>query len=175
MTAAPAPDRDLVVEARPIRTARIANVAAAVAFCVFVVVALVMRRFNAGATFGVEDQIFTVIVGVIVAGGLHLPARPRLRADRAAVRMRSYVGNWRTIPWDAVVAVEFPSSVRFAQLRLPGEERLAIYAVQRADREHAIATMRGLRTLFAETHPRPVPPQSTPPEQPADPVRPDAE
>lgn len=178
MTAAPAPDRELVVEARPIRTARIANVAAAVALCVFVVVALVMRRFNAGATFGVEDQIFTVIVGVIVAGGLHLPARPRLRADRAAVRMRSYVGNWRTIPWDAVVAVEFPSSVRFAQLRLPGEERLAIYAVQRADREHAVATMRGLRTLFAETHPRPPSPQPaqpTPPRQPADPARPDAE
>lgn len=180
MTAPPAPDREIVVEARPIRTARIANVAAAVAFVVFVVVALVMRRFNAGASFGVEDQVFTVIVGALVAGGLHLPARPRLRADRAAVRMRSYLGNWRTIPWDAVVAVEFPSSVRFAQLRLPGEERLAIYAVQRADREQAVATMRALRSLFAETHRRPVPPQPpqpqpAPSQHPADSARPDAE
>jgi hypothetical protein len=67
--------------------------------------------------------------------------------------MRSYVGNWRTIPWDAVVAVEFPSNVRFARLRLPAEETLAIYAVQRMDREHAVEAMRGLRTLFAATHP----------------------
>ena len=175
MSAPSAPDPDLVVEARPIRTARIANIAAAVAFCVFVVVAVVMKRYNAGASFDLKSQIFTVIVGAIVAGGLHLPARPRLRADRTAVRMRSYLGNWRTIPWEAVVAVEFPSSVRFAQLRLPGEERLAIYAVQRADQEYAVAAMRGLRALFAVTHPPRVPPQQEAPSRPAEPSRPDAE
>jgi hypothetical protein len=144
---------DLVVTAKPIRTGRIANASAAFALIVFVVVALVMRRDNAGAYFGQTDQIFTVVIGLIVAGGLRLPARPRVRADLGGVHMRSYVGNWRTIPWDAVVAVEFPSNVRFARLRLPAEETLAIYAVQRMDREHAVEAMRGLRTLFAATHP----------------------
>jgi hypothetical protein len=67
--------------------------------------------------------------------------------------MRSYLGDWRSVPWDAVVAVEFPSNVRFARLVLPGDETLALYAVQRVDREAAVETMRGLRRLFAATHP----------------------
>jgi PH (Pleckstrin Homology) domain-containing protein len=141
-----------IVTARPIRTARYANAAALVAFGVFVAVALLMRTDNAGATFGWKDQVFTVVIGAIVAGGLRLPARPRLRADAQAVHARSYVGNWRTVPWDAVVAVEFPSNVRFARLVLPADETLALYAVQRMDREQAVETMRGLRRLFAASH-----------------------
>lgn len=144
---------EVVVLAKPIMTGRIANASAAFALVVFIVVALVMRGDNAGAYFGHTDQIFTVVVGLIVAGGLRLPARPRLRADAAGVHLRGYVGNWRTIPWDAVVAVEFPSKVRFARLRLPAEETLAIYAVQRMDRGYAVEAMRGLRALFAATHP----------------------
>jgi hypothetical protein len=93
------------------------------------------------------------VIGAIAAAGLHLPARPRLRADREAVHMRGYVGAWRTVPWEIVVAVEFPSNVRFARLVLPGDETLALYAVQRADRERAVETMRALRRLFAAAHP----------------------
>jgi Bacterial PH domain len=137
------------MRARPIRTARIANAAAVVALVVFVIAALLQRRDNAGAYFGRTDQVFTVIIGLVVAGGLHLPARPRMTADREAVRTRGYLGNWRTIPWAAIVAVEFPSNVRFARLRLPGEETLAVYAIQRMDRDHAVAAMRDLRALFA--------------------------
>jgi Bacterial PH domain len=142
-----------VIEARPVKAGRIANAVAAVVFAVFVVIAIVMPHANAGASFGWKDQVFTVVVGAIVAGGLHLPARPRLRADADAVHMRSFVGNWRTVPWEAVVAVEFPSNVRFARLVLPADETLALYAVQRLDRERAVETMRGLRRLFAATHP----------------------
>jgi hypothetical protein len=143
----------LEITARPIKTGKIANASAAVGLLVFIVVALLMKRDNAGAIFGYKDQIFTVVIGLIVAGGLRLPARPRLRADLDAVYTRGYVGNWRTIPWAAVVAVEFPSNVRFARLRLPADETLAIYAVQRMDREDAVVAMRGLRALFAITHP----------------------
>lgn len=146
-------ESDLSVAARPIKTARIANASALLALIVFVVVALVMKRESAGAYFGQSDQIFTVIIGLIVAGGLRLPARPRMRADTFAVYTRGYIGNWRTIPWEAVVAVEFPKSTRFAQLRLPAEERLAVYAVQRIDGPYAVDTMRKLRALFAATHP----------------------
>jgi Bacterial PH domain len=142
-----------VVAARPQTAGRIANITAAVVFVIFVVIAIVMPHANAGATFGWKDQVFTVVVGAVVAGGLRLPARPRLHADRTAVHMRSFLGNWRTIPWEAVVAVEFPSNVRFARIVLPGDETLALYAVQRLDREQAVVTMQGLRRLFAVTHP----------------------
>ncbi len=142
-----------VVTAKPIMTARVANGVAAFALVVFILTAIFMRQANAGASFGVKDQIFTVVVGLVVAGGLRLPARPRLRADAETVQLRGYVGNWRTIPWSAVVAVEFPRSVRFARLVLPGDETLAIYAVQRVDRDYAVEKMRALRQLFAATHP----------------------
>jgi hypothetical protein len=142
-----------VVSARPHRTRTIANAAAAFVFAVFVVVALVMRTDNAGASFGAKDQIFTVVIGLVVAGGVRLPARPRMRADHDAVHLRSYLGTWRTVPWAAVRAVEFPSNARFARLVLPADEILAIYAVQRADRQLAVDTMRALRALFAQTHP----------------------
>lgn len=138
-----------VVESRPVLVGKIADTAAVVVFATFVVIAVVMRHANAGASFGWKDQTFTVVLGAIVAGGLHLPARPRLRADAEAVRMRSYLGNWRTIPWDVVVGVEFPSNVRFARLVLPGDEALALYAVQRLDGERAVRTMQALRRLFA--------------------------
>jgi hypothetical protein len=141
------------VTARPVKTARIANAVAAIVFAVFVVIAIVMPHANAGASFGWKDQVFTVVIGAIIAGGLRLPARPRLRADREAVHMRSYLGNWRTVPWEVVVGVEFPANVRFARLVLPGDEILALYAVQRADRERAVETMQGLRRLFAATRP----------------------
>ena len=147
------PPEGPVVTARPIRSARIADAVAVFVFLVFVFVAFVMRRDNAGATFVRSDQIFTVILGVLAASGFHLLTRPRLFADRTAVRLRSFAGSWRVVPWEAVVAVEFPTSVRFARLRLPGEETLAIYAVQRLDRAEAVAAMRGLRELFALTHP----------------------
>jgi hypothetical protein len=141
------------VEARPRLMSRIGWCSAAFVLVVFVVVALLMKRDNAGATFGDKDQIATVVVGVILAGLLIMPTRPRLYADAEQVRLRAFLGGWRTVPWDLVVRVEFPSTVRFARLVLPGDETLAIYAVQRMDKEYAVEAMRGLRRLFAATHP----------------------
>ena len=49
----------------------------------------------------------------------------------------------------------FPSVATGATLtegRLAGEETLAIYAIQRMDREYAVEAMRTLRALFAATH-----------------------
>jgi hypothetical protein len=51
--------------------------------------------------------------------------------------------------------VEFPRNVRFARVVLPGDETLALYAVQRLDKERAVEVMRQLRVLFAATHPEP--------------------
>ncbi len=142
-----------VVEARPLVTSRIAWVSAAVVLAVFVVTALVMKRANAGADFTDKDQVATVVIGVVLAGLCIMPTRPRLRADVHSVRLRSFLGGWREVPWDVIVRVDFPSKLRFARLVLPGEEALAIYAVQRPDKERAVETMRQLRALWRATHP----------------------
>ena len=153
MTDADAQSKPLVVTARPIRSARIANVCAVLVVILFVIIAIVEPHDNAGATFHWRDQVFTGVLGVIIAAGLHLLARPRLRADAQGIRFRGYAGNYRTISWDVVIGVEFPSNARFARIVFPGDEFYALYAVQRADREAAVQAMRGLRKLFAQTHP----------------------
>lgn len=142
-----------VVKAQPIRSARIAWASAAFVLVVFVVTALVMKRYNAGADFNGKDQVGTVVVGVVLAGLLIMPTRPRLVADEESVRLRAFLGGWRVVPWDLIVAVRFPSKVRFAQLVLPAEETLAIYAIQRMDKQYAIDAMQQLRELFAVAHP----------------------
>ena len=74
---------------------------------------------------------------MILAGLLLMPTRPRLHADAEAVRLRGFLGGWRTVPWDVVRRGRVPGKVRFARLVLPGDETLAIYAVQRLDKEQA--------------------------------------
>ena len=144
---------DGVVRARPIVMSRVGYISAAVVLVAFVAVAIVMPHANAGAHFGVKDQAATAVIGLILAGLLFMLTRPRLEADLSSIRMRSFLGSWRTVPWDVVVAVEFPSNVRFARVRLPAEEAFALYAVQRVDREQAVEVMRRLRALFDATHP----------------------
>ncbi len=138
-----------VVRARPVIMARIGWSLAAFSLVVFVIVALLMRRDNAGAHFGPKDQIGTVVLGLLVAAGFWLLTRPRLVADDASVRLRSFAGNYRTVPWEMILAVEFPSKVRFARLVLPADESFAIYAIQRLDGERAVQAMRALRALHA--------------------------
>jgi hypothetical protein len=141
------------VTSRPVVMARIGYAGAVSVFAIFLVTAIVMPHANAGAHFGVKDQIGTATIGVILGGLFLTLTRPRLRADHEAVRLRAFLGGWRVVPWDVIVGVEFPSRVRFARIVLPGEETLAIYAVQRLDRDRAVAVMRDLRALFATTRP----------------------
>ncbi|HSY14471.1 MAG TPA: PH domain-containing protein [Jatrophihabitantaceae bacterium] len=143
----------LTVTARPVLLTKIARVTAAVVFLIFLVISVVMTRANAGVSFGPKDQVGTGVLGVLIAAAILLLARPRLVADAASVRIRSFAGSYRTIPWSVIVGVEFPSKVNFARLVLPGDETLALYAVQRIDKELAVEVMRGLRVLFAQTHP----------------------
>jgi Bacterial PH domain len=138
-----------VVEAQPVVTSRIGYALAVVVFASFVVVALVMRRANDGVPFTYKDQWGTAFVGLVLAGLCLMPTRPRLHADREAIRTRAFLGGWRTIPWSAVVRLDFPRNVRFARVVLPAEEAMAIYAVQRWDGQRAVVAMRGLRALLA--------------------------
>ena len=144
---------DEVVTARPQVMTRIGWACAAFVFGTFVVIALVMKHANAGASFGDKDQVATAVIGFILAGLFVMLTRPALVADAEAVRLRSFLGGYRVVPWELVQRVEFPSNVRFARLVLPGEETLAIYAIQRLDREYAVEAMRGLRRLHAASRP----------------------
>jgi hypothetical protein len=142
---------DLVVTSRPIKAARIAFISAGVVFVVFLVVAVVMPHANAGAHFSWKDQVSTGVIGVVLAGLILVFTRPRMRADADGVHIRNHWGPYKTIPWDVIVAVEFPKGRRFARLVLPADETIALFAVQRADRERSVAVMRDLRELLAQS------------------------
>lgn len=140
------------VTARPVWMTRIAIGSAAFVFALFIVVAIVMPQANAGAQFSWKDQVATGVLGVILAAFILVLTRPRLRADVSGVTIRNHWGSYKTIPWDLVVGVEFPARRRFARLVLPGEETVALYAVQRIDRAQSVAVMRALRRLLAQSH-----------------------
>ncbi len=141
----------MTVTSRPVKTTKIAIAAAAVVFVVFVIVAIVMPHANAGAHFSWKDQVATGVLGVILAGLILVFTRPRLRADEGGVHIRNHWGPYKTIPWDLIVGVEFPKGRHFARLILPADETIALYAVQRSDREHSVAVMRDLRELLARS------------------------
>jgi hypothetical protein len=149
---ADAVDTELVT-AKPIFLARVGWVCAAVVLSVFIVVALVMRHHTAGAHFLRNDQIGTLIIGVVLAGLFVMPTRPRLRADAEGVHLRGFLGGWRDVPWGLIVRIDFPRKMRFARVVLPAEETLAIYAVSRFDADQAVSTMAALRALHAKYGP----------------------
>ncbi len=134
---------------------RIGYAACVSVLLVFVAVAIAMPRANAGAHFGVKDQLGTAVIGIVVAALFLMLTWPRLTADTSGLRMRSFLGSWRTVPWDLVIGVEFPSKVRFARLVLPGDETIVLYAVQRLDTDQSIEVMRHLRALLAASRPTP--------------------
>ncbi|UQX90094.1 PH domain-containing protein [Jatrophihabitans telluris] len=139
----------LVVRARPIRSARIATVFAVVVLLALSVVAIILPRTADGTPFTGVDQFGVFGVGVLIAVGILSFHRPRLRADAAGVDTRGFLGGFKHVDWDLVVAVEFPPKVRFARLVLPGDELVPLYAVQRGDGDHSVEVMDGLRSLHA--------------------------
>ena len=91
---------------------------------------------------------------MILAAGLCLmPTRPRLVADVDGVRLRSFLGGWRTVPWDLIMRVEFPSNCASPGWCCPARRRSRSTRSSALDREQAIAAMRGLRRLFAAADP----------------------
>jgi len=141
---------DLVVTSRPIKTTRVAISAAAVVFVVFLIVAIVMPHANASAPSAGRPGLHR---GARrdpgrVHPGVHPAPAARRRERRAHPQP---LGPYKTIPWDVIEGVEFPKGRRFARLVLPADETIALLAVQRADREHAVAVMRDLRELFAQS------------------------
>jgi hypothetical protein len=147
-----APPTPLVVTARPLRSARIATVVAGVVLIAFLIIAVVLPHTTDGVNFTTADQFGIGGTGVLITIGILMFLRPRVHADDSGVDSRGFMGAYRHVDWDLVVAVDFPPKVRFARLVLPGDELIPLYAVQRGDGERSVIVMQQLRALHAE-HP----------------------
>ena len=145
-----------IVRAHPVRLRRVAVVAAVLIVLAFTAVAVLLRRGSSGegVVFGTGDQVAMGVLGLLVAGGVLLLARPSVTADAAGLRVRNIVAS-HDVPWEVVREVSFRNGSPWAVLELADDDQLAILAVQAADGDRAVAAVRGLRRLHAaHTGPR---------------------
>ena len=144
----------VLLQVRPRRARRVAVVGAVLLVAVFAVVGALLRETPTGVYFRIADQVAMVLLGMLLAGGALLFARPRLRADAEGVEVRNLLGAQR-LPWALVLAVSFPDGAPWARLELPDDEYVAVMAIQAADKQHAVTALRRLREVYAAYAPPP--------------------
>ena len=142
-------DAACAVVVRPIKIRRVVIPVATVLVVVFTVAAVLLRETPTGVYFRLSDQISMVGLGVLLACGALLLARPRLRADLDGLEVRN-VFSTRRYAWDEVSAISFPDGASWARLELPHDEYASVLAVQSADGGRAVQAMRDLRELRRE-------------------------
>jgi 4-amino-4-deoxy-L-arabinose transferase-like glycosyltransferase len=99
-----------------------------------------------GAHVGPSDEVAVILIGVLLAAGLLMLLRPRVRADAGGIEVRNVVGT-RRFEWSATRGVSFREGVPWARLELPADEYVPMTAIQAADGVRAVYAMRELRRL----------------------------
>ncbi|WP_298800593.1 PH domain-containing protein [Pseudonocardia sp. 73-21] len=140
--------QDTRVVVRPRKVSIAAWVGATAVLVLFVVVAVVLRSSDTGVRFRAADQVSLVILGVLIAAGLLLLARPRVIADAEGIEVRNVLFN-RRFPWALVRRVAFPDGASWARLDLPDDEYIAMLAIQAVDGARAVDAIRKVRALHA--------------------------
>ncbi|MFC7343797.1 PH domain-containing protein [Saccharopolyspora griseoalba] len=134
------------VVAKPVKLRRTAYPVAVVLVVVFAVVAVLLRNTPTGVYFSVSDQVAMGLLGVLLAAGALLLARPRLRADADGLEVRNIIGTTR-LSWDQVEGITFPDGAPWARVEMAHDEYVPIMAIQATDGQHAVVAMRELREL----------------------------
>ncbi len=137
-----------VVVVRPRKAVVAASVGAVLVVTLFTVVALLLRNSPTGVYFRFADQVALVLMGLFIAAGLLLLARPRVRADADGIEVRNVVMT-RRLPWSVVERVAFPDGASWARLDLPDDEYLAVLAIQAVDGRRAVEGITKVRALHA--------------------------
>ncbi|MDU0293609.1 PH domain-containing protein [Saccharothrix longispora] len=142
----------VAVEFRPKKIRLVAVTCAVFLVASFTVVGLLLGDTPTGVIFRTSDQVAMICLGVLLACGALLLARPRVRADAEGVEVRNVVTAHR-YAWSDVLHVSFPDGASWARLELPDDEYVSVMAVQAVDREHAVAAVRALRELHRAATP----------------------
>jgi Bacterial PH domain len=137
------------VVVRPRRALVLAWISAVVVVGLFTTIALLLRNSPTGVYFRLADQVAMVVLGLLIAGGVLLAARPRIRADADGIEVRN-VASTTYVPWSTVKGVAFPDGASFARLDLPADEYMALLAIQAVDGQHAVDAITRVRRLHAE-------------------------
>ena len=141
----------MTVEASARKARKIAVVSAVVFVLLFTGIALTLHgKTDSGESyFHTEDQFAMVGLGLLAAAGVLMFTRPRIIADERGVRVRNLLG-WKEIPWELIAAVRFDRGSPWVAIDLRNDDVISVMAVQAADKDYALATVRKLRTMLAE-------------------------
>jgi hypothetical protein len=141
-----------VVRARPRKATAIARVMAAAVVVIFTSIGVALHGKTDGGTgvFGLGDQIAMIGLGILGAAGILLFTRPRVEADARGIRVRNVIGGYE-LPWEVIRSIQFGRGAPWATLELQDDDLVSVMAVQAADKQYAVATVRALRGLLA-TH-----------------------
>ena len=140
------------VELRSHRTPLFAYAAAFLIVVVHIAIGLLLKMKSSGVIFQTSDQVAMVVLGLILAGGVLLFARPRLRVGPPGISVRNLLG-YRLVPWSDVVGVSFPAGHRWARVDLPDDEYIPVMAFQAVDKDRAVEAMDTVRSLLARYRP----------------------
>ncbi|MEU5843987.1 PH domain-containing protein [Rhodococcus sp. NPDC047139] len=137
------------LEVRPEKMRRWVIAAAVFVLAVHVFAALVLRGGgDTGVHLRVVDQIALLAIGVVLAGGVLLFTRPRLRVGASGVSVRNVVAE-RRIPWTDVRGLFFDHGAPWARLELPFDEYVPVVAIQARDGDLAVNALERFRELEA--------------------------
>ena len=140
------------VELRPHRMPLFVYAAAFLIAATHIAAGVLLKIASSGVIFPTSDQVAMALLGLVIAGGLLLFARPRLRVGPAGLSVRNLFG-YRLIPWADVVGVSFPAGRRWARIDLPDDEYIPLMAIQAVDKERAVDAMDTVRSLLARYRP----------------------
>ncbi|AXK89017.1 MULTISPECIES: PH domain-containing protein [Nocardia] len=133
-------------EVRPRRAVRTAWIVAVLILAVFTVGGVFLRNGSTGVHFRLADQIAMIVVGALVAGGVLLLTRPRVRAGAEGVAVRNVLGE-NLFGWEHIRGVSFPDRKSWARLELVDDDYVPLLAIRSNDKEHAARAMERLREL----------------------------
>ena len=149
----PSQDREVWdAELRPHWTPLFAYAAAFLIAAVHIVVGLLLKIRTTGVIFQTADQVAMALLGLVIAGGVLLLTRPRLRVGPAGLAVRNLAG-YKLVPWSDVVDVSFPAGRRWARVDLPDDEYIPVMAIQAVDKDRAVDAMNTVRSLLARYRP----------------------
>lgn len=138
-------DWDVTVRPRTLTIG--ACVAAAVIALAGIGAAIPLKHSTTGAYFRTADQFAIAGIAFVIAGGLLLLTRPRVKVGPSGLLVRNLLED-KLIPWSDVVDVSFPKGKRWARIDLDYDEYCPIVAIQAVDRERAVEAMDSVRTLM---------------------------
>lgn len=143
------PESDWTLVAKPRKSRRYAIGVAVLLVVVHVTFAILLRGDSTGVYFRLADQLAFAGIGCLLAAGVLLLTRPRVRIGPRGIAVRNVLGE-RIVDWDLYEGLSFPDGAAWARIELPDDEYLAVMAIQSNDREYAVDAVDRFRALASE-------------------------